>query len=150
MKEKEQAAAAPVDLNQFASAIGAAVAQGIRETSPKEIKEGDPEYVERLKREGFYDDFDKPVFQNSYQAQARGESEQTRYRATRLQTGTYKIGRTDKTNVSVHNADQGVWLTYPIKGDQMLRNQARWHSFEDLINQLWEAGAAPSVEVVHA
>src|SRR5688572_16228061 len=101
-----------IDQNAFAAAIGAAVAQGIAAMTPaKEIKEGDPEYTARLHAEGFYDEFERPVYQNGYQAQARGLPAETRERASRLKPGHYLKGRV-RVDVDGHG---GVYLNYPTK-----------------------------------
>lgn len=101
---------------------------------PREIKEGDPEYTERLKAEGFYDEFPHPVIQNGYEAQARGLSKEVRERAGNLKTGRYLGGR-----VTVDVDSRGaVHIKYPnSKVDDRFKNLALWMDFEDLVNKIW-------------
>ena len=89
--DQEQATAPMVD----AGALGAAFAQAVAALAPKpELKEGDPEYVARQKAEGWFDDFfGVKVYQNAYEAQARGLSEEVRRRAGQLKPGAYLKGR---------------------------------------------------------
>jgi hypothetical protein len=123
-----------IDLTDLGQVIGAAVAQGIAAIAPRhEIKEGDPEYVARQQAEGWFDTFEVPVYQNAYEAQARGLSAEVRYRASHLKPGTYIRGR---VRVEVNN--QGVHLKYPVSGDNMLINRDYWRDFPDLINQIWD------------
>ena len=103
---------------------------------PREIKEGDPEWVERMQKEGFYDDFfGVTVLQNAYEAQARGLSEETRRRASQLKDGSYIKGR---VRVSVEKGGAIVRISYPIQGDNRLINQEHWKNFPDLVNQIWD------------
>jgi hypothetical protein len=99
-----------------------------------ELREGDPEYVERQRKEGWFDDFDGgiKVFQNAYEAQPRGLSAEVRYRAAHLAPGKYIRGR-----VTVDVNQQGVHLKYPVSGDAMLINRDYFRDFSDLVNQIW-------------
>ena len=122
-----------IDLTDLGQVIGAAVAQGIAAIAPRhEIKEGDPEYVARQQAEGWFDTFEVPVYQNAYEAQARGLSAEVRERASHLKPGTYIKGR-----VRVEVNTQGVHLKYPVSGDNMLINRDYWRDFPDMINQIW-------------
>jgi len=101
-----------------------------------ELKEGDPEYTARQRAEGWFDDFfGKKVYQNAYEAQARGLSEEVRRRVSQLQPGTYLKGR-----VKVENQANGdiVRILYPVSGDNLMINQTKWRDFSDLVNQIWE------------
>lgn len=114
-------------------ALATAIARGIATIAPaREIKEGDPEYVARQHAEGWFDTFAKPVYQNAYEAQARGIPADIREKVVALKSGTYLGGR-----VTVENTDSYVRLSYPVKGDAMLINQSKWSSFEDLVLKLW-------------
>jgi hypothetical protein len=126
------------DVNPQTAALIAALASSIASIAPKpEIKEGDPEYVARLKAEGFYDDFfGKTIYQNAYEANPRGQSEQTRRRASELKAGSYTLRKGRKVEVLVDG--NTIVLGYKIKGDAGMINAQSWSSFEDLINQLWE------------
>jgi hypothetical protein len=130
-----------LDLHALGAAIGAAVAQGIAATAPPPVlTEADPAYIARQHAEGWFDSFEKPVYQNGYEAQARGLSPLVRTRAAALQSGRYLNGR-----VTVEATEKGVWLIYPTKGDALLRNQQYWRDFEDLITQLWTEMTARGV-----
>jgi hypothetical protein len=130
-------AKAEVDVTNLGEVIGAAVAQGIAAIAPRhEIKEGDPEYVARQKAEGWFDDFfGVKVWQNTYEAQARGLSEEVRRRASQLKPGNYIKNR---VTVEVSPNGQEVRLCYPIKGDNMLINRDYWRDFPDLVNKIWD------------
>lgn len=132
--EGTAAAAAPAfDMNAFTNALAQAFAQAQAIYQPRELKEGDPEYVAMQKAEGWYDTFERPVYQNAYEAQARGLSEEVRHRASNLKTGVYLKGR-----VRVDASEKQIVLRYPTKGDAMMINQTHWRDFSDLINQIWE------------
>jgi hypothetical protein len=121
------------DMTSLGQIIGQAVAQGIAQIAPrKEMREGDPEYVAHLASSGWYDTFEHPVFQNGYEAEARGLSAEVRHRASHLEAGTYIKGR-----VRVEVVQDRVFLNYPTKGDAMLINRDYWRDFPDLINQIW-------------
>ena len=117
---------ASVDISSLAAAIAG--------LAPKpDLKEGDPEYVERQRAEGWFDDFfGKTILQNAYEAQARGESEQTRRRASELKPGKYLKGR-----VTVDVNGDVIRLLYPVSGDNLMKNMALWSSFGDLVDKIW-------------
>lgn len=116
--------------------LAGALAQAIAGIAPKpELKEGDPEYRKRQEAEGwFHDFFGVTVLQNAYEADARNETEQTRRRASQLKPGKYLKGR---VSVTVENNGAIVRISYPVSGDNLMKNMALWRSFEDLINQIW-------------
>lgn len=125
--------------------LSAAFAAALQSVKPeKEIKEGDPEYKARQQAEGWFDTFldadGKPitVYQNAYEADARGLSLEVRQRAGTLKPGRYTIGRGQKRDVTVEVNGQGVTLKYAVSGDNMLRNTMAFTDFSDLINQLWD------------
>lgn len=130
---REQEQPATVDMN----ALAAAIAQGIASVAPKpELKEGDPDYVARQRAEGWFDDFfGVTVYQNAYEAQARGLSEDVRKRASQLKPGTYIKGR---VTVTVENNGMAVRLSYPVKGDNLQKNRDYWKDFPDLVNKIWD------------
>ncbi len=126
------------------SALAAAIAQGIATIAPKqELKEGDPEYVARQKAEGWFDDFfGVTVFQNAYEAQARGLSEDVRRKASQLAPGKYL-----KNRVTVESLSNGsvIRILYPVSGDNMLMNKDHFKDFSDLVNKIWaEMEAKPT------
>jgi len=132
MSKTDESQAATIDTNALADAI----ARGIATIAPKrEIKEGDPEYVARQRAEGWFDDFfGVTVYQNAFEAQARGLSEDIRRKTSQLVPGTYLKGR---VTVSVESNGSIVRLLYPVSGDNLMKNMQLWRSFEDLITQLW-------------
>ena len=72
----------------------AAILARLQENQPrKEIGFGDPEYQQRLRDEGYFDDFERPVFQNGRQMEARGLTAETRSRLVRLVPGKYLGGK---------------------------------------------------------
>jgi hypothetical protein len=126
-----------IDTTQLAAAIAA----GIATIAPKpEMKEGDPEYVAKQKAEGWYDFFTDDqgrqvtVLQNAYEAEPRGLPEDVRMRAARLRPGSYIKNR---VKVTVERDGAIVRLSYPIKGDEGLKNMQHWSSFEDMISKIW-------------
>lgn len=143
------AQAQTVDINDLASALAAALSQrdkGLAESiaglAPKpELKEGDPEYVARQHAEGWFDDFfGATVYQNAYEAQARGETEQTRRRASQLKPGKYiktKQNPEGRVTVDVLNGGAVVRLLYPISGDNKDINRDHWRSFGELVDKIW-------------
>lgn len=138
-KQTDQAAIAAVtDTNTLAAAIAAGIAplaQGIASLAPKpEMKEGDPAYTEYLKAQGLFDVFEKPVYQNGYEAEARGLSEEVRTRVCRLRPGQYL-----KRRVTVEVDGRSVHLKYPTKReDDRMINMGLWSSFSDLVNKIWD------------
>jgi len=131
-KEKETEIA-PADLNPQMAALIQALSTSIQGIAPqKEIVEGSPEYRARQEAEGWFDSFDVNVYQNAYEAQARGETAEVRHRAARLKPGKYLKGR-----VTVEVDANGVHLLYPVKGDALMINQQHWSSFGDLVNKIW-------------
>lgn len=127
---------APIDTNAVLAQLAQSI-DGLRQKP--ELREGDPEYVARQRAEGWFDDFDGgiKVYQNAYEAQARGLSEEVRYRAAHLKPGVYLKGR-----VRVEVDNQGVHLKYPVKGDAMLINRDYFRDFSELVNKVWEEGEA--------
>ena len=106
----------------------------------RQIQEGDPEYQERLKAEGLRDEFEHKVFQNGYEAQARGYSEQTRHRASHLRAGHYINDKRQpgKKRVTVEVHGQDVYIKYPNSHDGRIENMSYWKDFPDLIDQIWD------------
>lgn len=136
-REQEQPT---VNVNDLAAAFSAAL-QSVK--PEKELKEGDPEYVARQHAEGWYDDFfGVKVYQNAFEAQARGESLETRERVGLLRPGKYLKGR---VTVDVHGntlpdgRHEIVRFLYPISGaNDPLINQQHFSSFGDLVNKIWQ------------
>lgn len=119
------------------AAMAAAIAEGIRsgimQMNKPQIKEGDQEYEERLRAEGIRDEWEKPVFQNGYEADPRGESKETQHRAVRIATGSYINGR-----VHVDNTPRAVFFRYPtVSVDDRMKNKDLWRSFGELVDKLW-------------
>ncbi len=137
-KEKETEIA-PADLNPQMAALIQALSSSIAGITPqKEIVEGSPEYRARQEAEGWFDSFEKPLYQNAFEAEARGLSKEVRYRAARLKPGKYiKTPQNPMGRVTVEVDNQGVHLLYPVKGDNLMLNQTFWKDLPDMINQIW-------------
>lgn len=117
----------------FAAAIAAGIQSGIAQMNKPPLKEGDPEYVARLRAEGLLAEFEKPVFQNGYAANPIGESEETISRASRLAPGKYLGGR-----VRVDVTPQAVFINYPtVDVTDRMKNMKLWTSFGELITKIW-------------
>jgi hypothetical protein len=124
------------------AALAASFAQSIASLAPKaELREGDPEYVERQRKEGWFDDFHGvTIYQNAYEAQARGESAETRLRASQLRSGKYiktKQNPDGRVTVDVQNGGSVIRLLYPISGDNKDINRDHWRSFAELVDLIW-------------
>lgn len=100
------------------------------------ITEDSPEYQDRLRAEGIFDAFPKPVYQNGRECEPRGLSEETRTRAASLKPGTYTVGRTTVT-VDV-TSDGGRHIKYRSKSvEERMSYASSWSDFSDLIDKLW-------------
>ena len=120
-----------VNMTQLADAFASAM----RSVQPvKEIKEGDPEYTARLHAEGFYDEFPHPVFQNGYQAQARGLSAEIREWAGTMPAGRYISGR---LTVDV-DAKGGRHFKYPNRDNDRIINREHWKDFPEMVTKAWQ------------
>jgi hypothetical protein len=125
-----------VAANQGAVIDAGELARLLAGLQPKpELREGDPEYKARQDAEGWFDDFyGVTVLQNAYEANARGESEQTRRRASQLKPGKYIGGR---VTVSVEGNGSIVRISYPASGDNLMKNMQHWRSFAELVDKIW-------------
>ena len=102
----------------------------------QEIGFGHPKYQERLKAEGFFDDFATPVFQNGKQAQARGLKPETIERAPQLRPGKYLGGQVEVIRDNrdrVHLLYKNSKVTDRMKFDQLLKGEG----FDGLIDRIW-------------
>ena len=101
----------------------------------REITLGDPEYQERLRKEGFFTKLEKPAFQNGREVQARGLPEKTIHRLARLKTGSYIGG---KVRVMV-DAKEQVHLSYKsaTPEDRMRFALDVAPTFEVLVDKVW-------------
>lgn len=134
------APAVPLDMHAFAQVLAQAMAQAQSIYQPRELKEGDPEYVAMQKAEGWYDAFERPVYQNGKEANPRGIPADIRHKAANLRSGGPYI----KGRVRVEASEKGVHLFYPTKNDAMMINQMQYFSsFEDLIEKIWHEQNAP-------
>lgn len=108
---------------------------------PYEPGFGDPAYQARLRAEGYFDVFPFPVFQNGRECEPRGLSEETRERASTLQTGGPYIGGL----VSVERLNRCVHIKYKSASvEDRMRYAGKWRDFSDLIDQLWAAQHPPA------
>jgi hypothetical protein len=98
----------------------------------KVITEASPEYQERLRAEGYYDTFPKPVYQNGREAEAKGLSPETRTRAATLRPGTYLGGK-----VTVEGTPNGgIHIKYRSVSVEHRMSQT-WKTFEELVDRIW-------------
>lgn len=111
----------------------AGILQQMIANQPKRvITEDSPEYQDRLRAEGHFDVFEKPVYQNGHEAAPKGLSAQTRERAVALQPGKYVGGKVTVEATS----DGGVHLKYKSKSVEDRMSQP-WKDFTDLIDRIW-------------
>ena len=117
--------------------------QMLAANQPKRVlDESSPEYQDRLRAEGHYDKFDRPVYQNGIEASPRGLSAETRRRASNLKAGSYCDG---KVEVRVGNSGE-VAISYSAKGDKPAAFYNRYWmkpgdpdpKFEYLIDRIWD------------
>jgi hypothetical protein len=114
--------------------IAAVLEQLAAQAPVQEIGFGHPKYQDRLKAEGFFDEFEKPVLQNGKRAEARGLKPETIARAPQLRVGTYLKGKVEVQR----NASGHVNLVYAhAKVEDRMRFQAIVRDFDDLIDQIW-------------
>lgn len=100
----------------------------------QEIGYGHPKFQERLRAEGFMDEFSVPVYQNGREAQARGLKPETIAHAAALKPGKYLGG---KVEVAVDPKGR-VHLFYPhAKIEDRMRFQSVAPDFDTLIAKLW-------------
>lgn len=113
----------------------AAVLEQLANNAPiVEIGYGHPKFQEQLRKEGFFTQFAKPVFQNGKEAQARGLTPETIERAPKLRPGKYLGG---KVEVLLDNRDR-VHLLYKSANLQERMDFAKIApSFDDLIAKIW-------------
>jgi hypothetical protein len=103
------------------------------ENAPKRvITQDSPEYNDRLRAEGYFDYFPKPVYQNGHEAEPKGLSEQTRERAAGLVPGKYLGG---KVTVEA-SPNGGVHIKYKSKTVEDRMSQP-WRDFTDLVDRVW-------------
>ncbi|HYE17084.1 MAG TPA: hypothetical protein VEA69_01450 [Tepidisphaeraceae bacterium] len=113
----------------------AAVLEQLAANAPvQEIGYGHPKFQERLRAEGFFDEFAKPVYQNGLKAEARGLKPETIERAPKLRAGRYLGGKVEV----VTDARGGVHLRYAnSKVQDRMRFQQLVRDFDDLIDRIW-------------
>ena len=113
----------------------AAVLEQLAANAPiPEIGYGHPKYQERLREEGFMTDFEKPVYQNGKEAQARGLKPETIERAPKLRVGKYLGG---KVEVARDNRDRVHLIYANSKVEDRMRFQALVKDFDELIDRIW-------------
>lgn len=118
----------------------AAVLEQLAANAPvPEIGYGHPKYQARLQEEGVFAQFATPVYQNGFEAQARGLKPETIERAPKLKEGKYLGGRVEV----LHDQRGRVHIRYPHAkvGDRM-RMQALVRDFDDLVAQVWAEQSA--------
>jgi hypothetical protein len=97
------------------------------------------EYQQRLRDEGFNDEFPVRVFQNGFLANPRGIPADIRAKVAELKDGKFLGGA-----VEVQHSSKGDVLLWYKAGttDDRMRFQSVASSFEDLIQKLWTASRA--------
>lgn len=108
-----------------------------KQAPPHEPGFGSPEYQQRLRDEGYYDEFPVKVYQNGREAEPRGIAADIREKVGALRAGTYMLTRHGKsTEVKIDRTDKMVHLKYPsLKIEDRMRYP--WASFEDLVEMLY-------------
>lgn len=105
-----------------------------RNAPPNEPGFGHPEYQRRLREEGFFDEFARPVWQNGRKAEARGLKRETIERAPQLRAGKYLGGMVE---VAIDRHGQvNLLYAYNRERDRMNFNM-RVRDFDDLIEKIW-------------
>ena len=100
----------------------------------QEIGYGHPKYQERLKAEGFMDDFAVPVYQNGKEAQARGLKPETIQHAAELRAGKYLGGKVEVAR----DTKNRVHLLYAhAKVEDRMRSLAWAPDFDTLVASIW-------------
>lgn len=113
------------------------MAQLVANQPIKVITQDSPEFQNLLRDQGYFDTFPKPVYQNGYECEARGLSEDVRTRAANLTPGTYTIKGV--TVVVEPSANGGVHLKYRSRSvEDRMKYAAAWSDFSDLVNTLWD------------
>lgn len=101
---------------------------------PNEPGFGHPDFQARLREEGFFDEFAKPVYQNGKEAQARGLKPETIERAPKLKPGRYLGGLVDVAKD--HRERVHLLYAYVRDRDRMIFEK-KVRDFDDLIDQIW-------------
>lgn len=117
--------------------IAAVLEQLAAQAPVQEIGFGHPKYQERLKAEGFFDEFAVPVYQNGKQAVARGLKPETIERAPKLKPGKYLGGKVEVVRDGrdrVHLIYASAKVTDRMKHSQMLNGTG----FDGLIDRIWQ------------
>lgn len=100
---------------------------------PLEIGYAHPKFQARLREEGFFLEFPRPVYQNGYECPAQGLAPEIIQKASALKDGKYLGGH---VRVS-HDGRGGVHLSYKNgTPDERMRNLTLFSSFEDLITKI--------------
>jgi hypothetical protein len=101
---------------------------------PNEPGFGHPEYQKRLREEGFFDEFAKPVYQNGKEAQARGLKPETIERAPKLRPGKYLGGLVE---VAKDHRDRIHLMYASVRERDRLIFAGKVRDFDDLIDKIW-------------
>jgi len=99
---------------------------------PRDIQYGDQDYQEKLKRETKV--LKRPAFQNGFEVNPSGCSDEVIDRLSKLAPGTYLGGA---VRVAIDGND-GVHLIYKNKTvEQRMANERLFGSFSELVNKIW-------------
>lgn len=100
-------------------------------TPPRDINYGDQDYQERLRAET--KTLTRSAFQNGFEVNPSGLSDETIDRLANLAPGTYLGG-----TVTVALANDAVHLLYKNRTpDQRMAFQAKVSSFSDMVQKIW-------------
>ena len=99
----------------------------------------DPRYQQRLKDEGYFDEFAKPLYQNGKESPATGLSKDIIAKVNALRDGKYIGG-----HVTVNHDSRGhIYLSYKsATPDDRFRNRDLFANFDELINKITAEMAA--------
>jgi len=116
-------------MKSFAGAMNQLVAN----QPMKVLSQDSPEYQERIRAEGFFDNFSKPVYQNGHECEARGLSVETRERAVNLKPGKYLGGK-----ILVESLPGGgVHLKYKSRTVEDRMQAPANIPFPEMIDRIW-------------
>jgi hypothetical protein len=99
----------------------------------KVITESSPEFREMMEKQGLYDSFPKPVYQNGHECEPRGLSEETRTRAANLRPGRYLDGKL----VVEAATGGGVHLKYKSRTIEDRMSGPATIPFPEMIDKIW-------------
>jgi hypothetical protein len=104
----------------------------------REMTFGDPEFQQLLKDRGYYREFAKPLYQNTFLSPADCVPVDIVNKVNALKPGKYLGGR-----VTVRVEDKHIQLVYPTATpDDRMTNAQYWRTFDELIERITAEAAA--------